>query len=1700
VCSITTVQARTAPVLVVQPQSQVADVGGNITFSATVAASASLPAVGSGTLQVWLKADAGVVTNGAGLVSQWQDQSSNSNNAAQASTSLQPSLVFPAGLGGKPALRFNGIQNNINGSYLFGPGLVNVPNAMTAFTVYNAFSATNAENIIWDLGIPDVFGGNRVAMIAAGDMHFSFWSYDWSAPFIVPTNTYRLRTDRLDTNLDTLNMFDATASSQTNFTISVNGGITPEPGYYLGGINSSVGPYVGSSRNFYGDIAEMICYSGYLTEADRQAVATYLEEKYEFIGTTNGVAFQWQFDGTNIDGATNATLTLTDVQTNQAGSYSVIVTNLAGSETSSNAVLTVGYSPVIVTEPQSQEVVQGSNILFTVGVNGTGPLSYQWYFDGLVLDEATNSTLSLTNVQGTNSGSYSVSVSSPFGSIASSDATLTVNLFPVIMAQPQSQVAVAGTNVTFSVTVAGSASLPAVGSGTLQLWLKADAGVVTSGAGLVSQWEDQSGNSNNAAQANTNLQPSMAFDAGLGGKPVVRFNGIHDNINGSYLFGPGVVNVPNAMTAFTVYDAFSATNAENIIWEIGVPADAGSDRVAMITYGDLHFSFWSYDWSAPFIVPTNTYRLRTDRLDTNLDTLNMYDATASSQTNFTISVGGGNTPEAGYYLGGVNSSAGPYVGSSRNFYGDIAEVLVYQGYLTDADRLAVTSYLEEKYQFTGVTNGVTYQWQFDGANIIGATNAVLTLTDVQANQTGTYTVVLTDSAGSVTSSNAVLNVGYSPMIVTEPQSQEVVQGSNVLFTVVAGGSAPLSFQWYFDGAPLAQATNSTFALTNVQGTNSGAYSVSVSNLFGSALSSNAALTVDFLPVILGQPQSQDAVTGTSITFSVAANDGVLSSIRSGSLQLWLAADAGVITNGSGLVSQWLDQSANSNNAAQANTNLEPSLAFAQGLSGRPVVRFNGIQNNINGSYLFGSAPVNVPNAMTAFTIYNAFSAANTENVIWDIGIPDEFGRNRIAMITEGDLHFSFWSYDWSAPFVVPTNTYRLRIDCLDTNLDTLEMFDATASSQTNFIISVDGGITPEAGYYLGGLNTSVGPYVGSSRNFDGDIAEMVCYSGYLTESDRQEVATYLEEKYFQNNSFGAVTYQWQFDGTNIFGATNATLTLTDIQTNQAGTYSVIVTDSASSVTSSNAILTTLSPPMITASPTGQSVNAGASVTFTGSATGTAPLSFQWQFDGTNIFGATNTSLTLSDVVVANAGSYWMVASNPYGSATSSAAILSVDETTIQVISTNGVGGTNVVVSIDVNALGTEAAIGFTLNFDPTVLVFQGVALGSGAAGGAMQVNSNEVASGSLGILFGGTFSPGTNDAFDVTFEVLPVTNATTTILSFGNQPTTELVSDSQAHALPAVFVPGNVVIPVTSLAGDVSPRPNGNEILNVLDWVQEGRFVAGLDTVSNGSEFQRADCAPRGDPDGQITVADWVQVGRYVAGLDPLTAAGGPTSPASPGRVVEPPVKTDLPRPVMFVPLAQGGLTNIVAVEMVTQGDESSLGFSVNFDPAVMRFINAEAGAGATGATLIQNTNTATSGQLGFVVGLLAPGKFAAGTLALVNLHFASINYSNNAALSFADNLVLRQLADSQANILPVNFQNGTLAVGGATWPALAVAQTAGNIVFSWPAASAGFTLQAAPSLAGAWTNVTEIPTTNGDDLVITAPVSTNSQYFRLKY
>jgi hypothetical protein len=146
------------------------------------------------------------------------------------------------------------------------------------------------------------------------------------------------------------------------------------------------------------------------------------------------------------------------------------------------------------------------------------------------------------------------------------------------------------------------------------------------------------------------------------------------------------------------------------------------------------------------------------------------------------------------------------------------------------------------------------------------------------------------------------------------------------------------------------------------------------------------------------------------------------------------------------------------------------------------------------------------------------------------------------------------------------------------------------------------------------------------------------------------------------NGTAPLTYQWQKNGASLSGKTNAALTLSDVQLSDAGAFRVVISNSVGSITSEQAtLLVNPAPigPSVIASPQSQTVVVGSSVTLSVTASGTAPLTYQWQKNGSNIPGAASTQLALNNVQPADAGSYAVAVSNLAGTATSASATLTV---------------------------------------------------------------------------------------------------------------------------------------------------------------------------------------------------------------------------------------------------------------------------------------------------------------------------------------------------------------------------------------------------------------------------------------------------------
>ena len=185
-------------------------------------------------------------------------------------------------------------------------------------------------------------------------------------------------------------------------------------------------------------------------------------------------------------------------------------------------------------------------------------------------------------------------------------------------------------------------------------------------------------------------------------------------------------------------------------------------------------------------------------------------------------------------------------------------------------------------------------WYINGTGYYGSFDSTISYTIPSATLAmngWTVTVNLFDcgSAGanlgnSQTARLTVSQATVAPAITAQPANQTVTVGQSATFTVAAGGTAPLSYQWQKNGANISGATAATYTTPATTSADTGStFKVVVSNSAGSVASNAATVTVNptsGAPAITQQPQSQTVQVGQSATFTVVVSNGSCSSFWS----------------------------------------------------------------------------------------------------------------------------------------------------------------------------------------------------------------------------------------------------------------------------------------------------------------------------------------------------------------------------------------------------------------------------------------------------------------------------------------------------------------------------------------------------------------------------------------------------------------------------------------------------------------------------------------------------------------------------------------------------------------------------------------------------------------------------------------------------
>lgn len=391
---------------------------------------------------------------------------------------------------------------------------------------------------------------------------------------------------------------------------------------------------------------------------------------------------------------------------------------------------------------------------------------------------------------------------------------------------------------------------------------------------------------------------------------------------------------------------------------------------------------------------------------------------------------------------------------------------------------------------------------------------------------------------------------------------------------------------------------------------------------------------------------------------------------------------------------------------------------------------------------------------------------------------------------------------------------------------------------------------------------------------------------------------------------------------------------------------------------------------------------------------------------------------------------------------------------LQLNAASAAPGSPVSVPITYASQGTENQMTFSLAYDPTRMSNATFVTGTALVGAQVRVDRSEVTLGRLGMEIrlpeGKALPSGLVEIGRVDLQLAAGSSFRSSRIEFADRPIVRTLVDRNNTALIGSYEGGNVLA-IPGFEADLMPRPygNGDGRVTIADWTQTGRFVANIDAVTDGSEFQRADSAPRTtNGDGRLTVADWVLAGRYAAGLDQPAPAGGPSAPAQAATASGPAVKiyqhssfteslssvhdaagidqearTVRVRPDLF----SRGRENELIIELVSRGDENALGFSLVFDTSQMSYLRALPGTDASGGILNVNTSQLAQGRVGVGLALPTSQSFPSGVRQIVRLVFNVPNGGtvNTTTIGFIDQPIMREVVDPAANILQANYVAG---------------------------------------------------------------------------
>ena len=716
-------------------------------------------------------------------------------------------------------------------------------------------------------------------------------------------------------------------------------------------------------------------------------------------------------------------------------------------------------SPYVTISPAASSVYTGQSATFTGAGIGNPPFGWQWLVDGVAISGATNSSLSLTNLQPGNSGVYSLTISNGSGSLVSSGSLLTV-------ASPS-----AGTT-NYAMTV--------ISNVPYAYWhLNETVGTTAL---------DSSGNGRNGTYSHVTLAQAGPQPPGFPGFPAANLAGVFNGTNSTVACGTaGSLSGTNDFTVMAWIKTVAASNGVVIQQRDGSGSGYNGEYVLAVNGA---VSFYVYDNGAYQFNITTSQKVNDGQWH--------HLVAVRSGGSGSVYIDGALAGSGAGTIQPLSSAITTCIGYDQRdgtaaFNGTLADVAVFgralsaatvqsfynSGTVPPPSLATLVAPTNGAVFFTPAnltlsasvnTNGHTLNnvQFYNGTTLLGLVATApygLVWSNVPA---GTYTVLAQagyDGTNVAASAPAIINV-YPPVTITlPPQSQTNLAGTAASLGVVAAGALPFGYQWWFNNAAIPGATNAVLTFSNCQVANSGSYQVTVTAL--SQL--NASVTSPAATLLVYPPPASPAALQTN---------GPLADWRLNEITGTVAVDSS--TNGNNGVYV---------NATPGQAGPQPP-AFPGFDPGNLSVLFNG-----------GSSEIDCPAGVslggpTNFTVMAWIKTTSATNGV----VIQQRDSSGAGYAGEYQL-----SVNGTVNFFVYSNSYQFNLTTTRTVNDGQWHQLAAVRSGANGYIYVDGTQAASGSGTVQALNPAVGVWIGADQRdgdsyFSGDLDEVAVFGRALSAS------------------------------------------------------------------------------------------------------------------------------------------------------------------------------------------------------------------------------------------------------------------------------------------------------------------------------------------------------------------------------------------------------------------------------------------------------------------------------------------------------------------------------------------------------------------------------------------------------------------------